>query len=78
MTPDERERALDRIRKDSDQITEIARMFDRLRWMAEKDASDAFVDLALAAGKMTRASLRQTGTLLELMFTAGQKTEGTP
>ena len=78
MTTDERARALDRIRKDSDQITEIARMFDRLRWMAEKDASDAFVDLALTAGKMTRASLRQTGTLLELMFTAGQKTEATP
>lgn len=73
MSSDDRKRLLDSIRKTSDRITEVARRFDRLRWMAEKDASDAFLNLADAAGKMTDASLEQTATLLEILFTAQLK-----
>lgn len=46
----ERDRRLDVIRKTSDTLTELARRYDRLRWMAEQDASDAFMALAEAAG----------------------------
>lgn len=73
MTPDERKRMIDTISETSDRLTELARRFDRLRWMAEKDASDAFVHLACAAGQMTEASLEQLSTLLDLMFIAQQK-----
>lgn len=73
MTADERKRALESIAEHSDQLNELGRRFDHLRWMAENDASDAFVELANAAGKMTTASLSQLATLLELMFTAQTK-----
>ena len=66
----DRERNLDTIRHTSDRLTELARRFDNLRWMAEKDASDAFINLAMAAGKMTEASLEQLATLLDLMYRA--------
>ena len=69
----ERERALDEIRKSADRLTELARMYDRLRWMAEKDCSDAFISLALSAGKMTESALSQTATLLEILFEIDQK-----
>lgn len=67
---DEQKRQLDEILATSDRLTELARRFDRLRWMAERDASGAFVNLACAAGKMTEASLAQLSTLLELMYRA--------
>lgn len=67
---DERKRQLDSIRATSDRLTEIARRFDNLRWMAENDASGAFINLADAAGKMTEASLEQLATLLDLMYRA--------
>jgi hypothetical protein len=75
----ERERTLDDIRRISDRLTELARSFDNLRWMAENDASDAFLNLAMATGKMTEASLEQLATLLDLMYRAnlvGEKKHG--
>jgi hypothetical protein len=76
MSDDERKRKLDEIREISDRLTELARRFDRLRWMAEKDASTAFLRLAEAAGQMTEASLAQLATLLDLLFQAQMKAEG--
>lgn len=73
MDPDDRKRMIESINETSDRLTELARRFDRLRWMAEKDASDAFVQLACAAGQMTESSLSQLSTLLDLMFVAQQK-----
>lgn len=73
MTTDERSRTLDAIRQHSDHLTELARRYDRLRWMAEKDASDAFLQLAETAGKMTRDQLAQLGTLLDIMWQVGSK-----
>jgi hypothetical protein len=78
MTNDDRKRLLDSIRDTSDQLTEVARRFDRLRWMAEKDASGAFLNLADTAGKMTLASLSQMGTLLEILFNAALHTGEKP
>lgn len=69
MTDDDRKRLLDSIVATSDRLTEIARSFDRLRWMAEKDASGAFLQLADAAGKMTDASLSQLSALLDILYT---------
>lgn len=68
----DRERRLDQIREHSDKLTELARAYDRLRWMAEKDASGAFLDLAEAAGRMTLASLEQTATIIEILWKAGK------
>ena len=73
MTSDERSRCIESIRATSDRLTELARRYDGLHWMAEKDASDAFLNLADAAGKMAEASLQQLGTLLEIMFSAQAK-----
>lgn len=70
MTSDERKRLLESIRETSDRLTELGRRFDRLRWMAEKDSSEAFLRLADAAGKMTESSLSQLATLLDLLFAA--------
>ena len=67
---DQRKQQLNSIRESSDRITELARRFDRLRWMAENDASGAFINLACAAGNMTEASLQQLATLLDLMYRA--------
>jgi hypothetical protein len=79
MATSNRERQLDVIRQTSDRLTELARRYDRLRWMAEKPiASDAFINLATAAGEMTTASLEQCSTLLEIMFNTQQKVDGTP
>lgn len=75
MTPDERERLLDSIRESSDTLTELTRRYDRLRWMAEKDASGAFLNLADAAGKMTTGNLQQLAALLDIMFSAQLKLE---
>lgn len=67
----ERQRQLDAIRQTSDKLTELARRYDRLRWMAERPVtSNAFINLATAAGEMTLASLDQCSTLLEIMFNA--------
>lgn len=76
MGEDERKRIIESICETSDRLTELARRYDRLRWMAQNDASGAFVRLADAAGKMTEASLSQLATLLDLMFTAQMKAEG--
>lgn len=70
---DDRERRLDSIRKSSDTLTELARRYDRLRWMAEEDCSDAFLALAEAAGAMTVGSLSQLAVLLELLRSAQAK-----
>lgn len=67
---DEQKKQLDSIRETSDHLTELARRFDRLRWMAENDASGAFLNLADAAGQMTTASLAQLATLMDLMYRA--------
>lgn len=70
----ERERRLDAIRSTSDTLTELARRYDRLRWMAEQPAaSDAFLNLAEAAGKMTEASLDQLSALLDILFESNLK-----
>ncbi len=75
---DDRKRKLDSIRKSSDKLTELARRFDRLRWAAEEDASDAFVELADTAGKMTVAQLDQLSALLEIMFRVDDSKVTTP
>lgn len=67
---DDQKRQLESIQKTSDRLTELARRFDRLRWLAENDASGAFINIADAAGKMTQASLEQLATLLDLMYRA--------
>lgn len=65
----ERERRIDSIRATSDRLTELARRYDRLRWMAEKEvATDAFINLAEAAGKMTESSLEGTANILHILF----------
>lgn len=64
----ERERRLDTIRETSDRLTELARRYDRLRWMAEQDCSESFLRLAEAAGVMTESSLAQLSTLLDILF----------
>lgn len=69
----QRKRTLDSIRDTADQLTEVSRRLDRLMWMAEKDSSDAFLNLADTAGKMTLSSLSQTATLLEILFNTGVK-----
>ncbi|NJL44550.1 MAG: hypothetical protein HC945_04550 [Nitrosarchaeum sp.] len=67
----DREYRLDAIRQSSDRLTELARRYDRLRWMAEQThSSDAFVNLACAAGELTTSQLESLGTLLEIMFNA--------
>lgn len=76
MTDDDRKQLLESIVKTSDRLTEIARSFDRLRWMADKDASDCFLQLADAAGKMTEASLEQLSALLDILFTSQLKMSG--
>ena len=76
MTDDDRKRLLDSICETSDRLTELARRFDRLRWIAEKDASGSFLRLADAAGQMTESSLAQLATLLDLLFQAQMKSEG--
>lgn len=69
----DRDRKLDEIRATSDRLTELGRRFDRLRWMAEKDeATDAFVDVVIAAGELTESGLAQTANLLDLLRRAGQ------
>jgi hypothetical protein len=76
---DERKQTLDEIRRISDRLTTLSRRYDNLRWMAENDASGAFLNLAMAAGKMTEASLEQLATLLDLMYRAnlvGEKKDG--
>lgn len=74
---DIRKRHLDAIRQSSDRLTELARRYDRLRWMAEQDhRSEAFVNLACAAGELTSSQLESLGTLLEIMFNACQKEDG--
>ena len=71
----DRNKQLDSIRKTADKLTELARRFDRLRWMAEQPhRSDAFINLACVAGEMTEASLDQTATLLEILWNAETKT----
>ncbi len=71
----EREARLDRIREASDKLAELARRFDRLKFIAEEDSSDCFLVLVEAAGQMTLSSLDQLGTLLEIMFCAMQEKE---
>lgn len=70
----DRERRLDTIRQTSDRLTELARRYDRLRWMAEHpNATGAFLDLAEAAGLMTESSLGQLSTLLDILFSSQLK-----
>ena len=68
LTPDDRKRTLDRIVRHADHLTEVARRYDRLRYMAEKDCSDAFLMLADCAGDMACAQLDQLATMLEIML----------
>jgi hypothetical protein len=77
MATTERDRRLDKIREYADKLTELARRYDRLKWMAEEEkTTDAFVVLAEAAGVMTVASLDQLGTLLEIMWNTQQRKDG--
>ncbi len=69
----DRERRLDKIREHADRLHEVARRYDNLRWMAEKDASDAFLALAEAAGALTVDSLSQTATMLEILMSANKE-----
>jgi len=70
----EREKRLDSIRKTADQLTEIARAYDRLRFMAERETtSDAFIALAEQAGKMTISNMDQLATLLEILYGMNDK-----
>lgn len=76
MTADERKREVDRIRDISDQINEVGRHYDRMRWMAEQPhTSDAYVQLAKTAGELTLDNLAQLSTLLEIMFNVGKDSE---
>lgn len=76
MNADERKREIDRIRAISDQITELGRHYDRMRWMAEQPhSSDAYVQLAKTAGELTLDSLAQLATLMEIMFKIGKDSE---
>lgn len=71
-----REHRLDGIRKSSEQLDKIAKGFSRLVWMAEQGkASDAFLDLTEAAGRLTVASLGSLADLLEILTRAQAKTE---
>jgi len=66
---DERKQRLDAIRKYSDILTELARAYDRLRWMAEQEGhTDAFLALAEAAGSLTLDGMRQTATVLGILM----------
>lgn len=76
MNDDERKRILESICETNDRLTELARRYDRLRWMADKDSSGAFLRLADAAGQMAESSLSQLATLLDLLFQAQMKSEG--
>lgn len=72
----DRERRIDAIRETSDRLTELARRYDRLRWMAEKDcATDAFINLAEAAGSITESSLKGTATILDILFSSQVKVQ---
>lgn len=72
----DREKRLDTIRATSDRLTELARRYDRLRWMAEKDnATDAFINLAEAAGKITESSLEGTANILDILFSSQFKVQ---
>jgi hypothetical protein len=57
---------LDAIRRHTDRFNELAKAYDRLRILAEKDGStDAFLALVDAAGTLTTCGLDQLGRLLE-------------
>lgn len=82
LSEDERQKILDDVRQHSDRLTELARAYDRLKYLAERTdpnpASDAFLQIAAAAGEMTEASLQQLATLLELLRRAGAIEGQTP
>lgn len=70
----EREKRLDQIRKYADKLKEIASQYNHLRYMAEQpESSGAFIDLAEAAGVLTLDSLKQTGTMMEILFRASRE-----
>ena len=71
MNENLRKHRLEQIAKHADKLTELSKAYDRLRWMAEEDASDAFLDLTEAAGQMTVDNLRQLGSLLEILWQSG-------
>lgn len=74
MKVDDRKRRVEAIRKHADQLHEIARRYERLRWMAEEEkTSTAFLELAEAAGDMTVSSMQQLGTLLAILWRSGKK-----
>jgi len=69
MSELDRQQRLDAIRKYSDKLTDLARAYDRLRWMAEQPGrTDAFMTLAEAAGALTIDGLAQTATVLEILM----------
>lgn len=73
----DRERRLDEIRKTSDKLTEVARAFERIRWMAEQPhRSEAFVDFACTAGRLVEDQLQSAATLLEILTNADIKNHG--
>lgn len=77
MSGDNQQRRLDSIRETSRRLEGLARAYDRLRWMAEQPHStDAFLDLADTAGKLTLDrldQLDQLGALLEILARSGEK-----
>lgn len=73
MSDDDRKKLIESICRTSDHLAEVARRYDRLRWMAEKDCSGAFLALASTAGKMIEGNLAQVGDLLEMLYFAQTK-----
>lgn len=67
----DRQRRLDEIRAIAERLENIAKHYGKLRWMAEQPtATDAFLDLAEAAGRLTVDSLDRTAALLDILAQA--------
>lgn len=73
---DKRDQRLDQIRKTADRLEELAKSYQRLRWLAEQEnASDVFIALAETCGMMTTCSLRQLGATMEMLWSAQEKVD---
>lgn len=71
MTPDERKHAIERIRKTEDRLEKIYKGFSRIRWMAEQeDRSEAFLNVAVAAGKLTENGLEEVANFMDILTSA--------
>lgn len=75
MRTEDQSRKLEQVQRASDILHTVADRYARLRWLAENDASGAFIDLAAAAGELTVANLAKLSTLLELLERSASRPE---